>query len=135
MITTVVFRILLFIWFLGCTVSYRTRRFILIEGMGVKSAEFAMLVAYALALVLTYAFVWGRWVLFGVLAIWAFVQFLCHWRYTLFGASRQKLEGYNECFNGTLRLFPMSETRLIPDLYHIVLHALILINLILCLTD
>ena len=29
--------------------------------------------------------------------------------------------------------FPMSETRLVPDLYHIVQHALILLNIIVCL--
>ena len=45
----------------------------------------------------------------------------------------RKLKGYNECFEGTLRLIPASETRLIPDLYHIVLHILILLNIIACL--
>ncbi len=133
-ILTAVFQIALWLWFLGCTVSWRNRGRVLVEGMGVRSAEFAVLCLYSLGLI---AFRClrpsGRWILFGILLLWFAVQFLCHWRYTIFGASRRKLEGYNECFRGTLRLFPMSETRLIPDLYHIVLHILILLNLILCL--
>ena len=65
----------------------------------------------------------------------AVVQFLCHWYYTIFGASEKKLAGYNRCFKDTIHLFPASETRLIPDLYHIVLHLLILTNLVLCIAN
>ena len=72
----------------------------------------------------------GRWVLLAVLLLWLTVQFFCHWYYTLFGASPRKLEGYNRCFAGTLRLIPQSDTRLIPDLYHIVLHVLILLDIL-----
>lgn len=38
---------------------------------------------------------------------------------------REKLRGYNKCFHGTARLLPESEKRLVPDLYHIVIHVLI----------
>ncbi len=133
MILTIVFQAFLLLWFLGCTVSYRVGRFTLVDGVGVKSAEFIMLIVYALALILFHAFSWGRWVLLSVLLIWLIVQFFCHWRYTVFGASPNKLAGYNECFRGTLRIFPISETRLVPDLYHIVLHLLIVINIVLCI--
>ena len=75
----------------------------------------------------------GRWILLGILVLWFSVQFLCHWYFTIFGASESKLKGYNDCFRGTVRVFPVSETRLIPDLYHIVLHILILLNIIACL--
>lgn len=129
----IILQLTLLLWFLGCTVSYRTRRFVLVEGVGVKSAEFFMLIVYVLALVLFHAFSWGRWVLLGVLSAWLVVQFFCHWRYTIFGASVKKLRGYNECFRGTLRIFKASETRLVPDLYHIVLHALIIVNIVLCI--
>ena len=72
-------------------------------------------------------------ILLGILLLWFVVQFLYHWYFTIFGASESKLKGYNDCFRGTVRIFPMSETRLIPDLYHIVLHILILLNIIACL--
>ena len=70
--------------------------------------------------------------LFGILVLWFIVQFMCHWYYTIFGASERKLLGYNDCFRDSIRIFPMSDKRLIPDLYHIVLHILILINIVLC---
>ena len=53
------------------------------------------------------------------------------WVYTIFGASPQKLKDYNKCFECTVKLFPVSKTRLIRDLYHIVLHLLIAVDLVL----
>ena len=124
----------LWIWFLGCVTTYRLGNHLLVEEMGVKSAEFGMLCMYSLALLLNYAVPSvGKWVLLSVLVLWLIVQFFCHWFYTIFGASAKKLKGYNDCFRGTVRLFPSSEQRLAPDLYHIVLHALIAANIVLCI--
>lgn len=121
----------LWVWFIGCITTYRFGKILLVEGMGVRSAECVMLVLYALGLGAFHAYYpVGRWVLLAILLLWGAVQFRCHWYYTIFGASERKLQGYNDCFRGTLRLFPMSETRLVPDLYHIILHLLILINII-----
>ena len=132
-IIAALFQVILWLWFLGCTVTYRVRGRLLVEGMGIRSAEFAVLCLYSLGLIAYYLFPSaGRWILAGVLLLWLTVQFFCHWYYTLFGAGERKLKGYNECFEGTLRLIPASETRLIPDLYHIVLHLLILLNAIMC---
>ena len=93
-----------------------------------------MLCLYSLGIVL---FHWfqpaGKWILSGILTLWFIVQFMCHWYYTIFGASERKLQGYNDCFRESIRIFPMSDKRLVPDLYHIVLHILILINIVLCL--
>ena len=131
MVITIFLQAALWIWFLGCTFTYRIGKHLLVEGMGFKSAEFAMLCLYSLGLVAFYCFVpAGKWILFGILLLWFIVQFMCHWYYTIFGASERKLQGYNDCFRDAVRLFPMSDTRLIPDLYHIVLHLLILLNLI-----
>lgn len=73
----------------------------------------------------------GKWWLLAVLAAWLVIQFFSHWYYTLFGASEKKLKGYNACFRNTVHLIPASDTRLIPDLYHMILHPLILWNLVL----
>ena len=133
MIATV-FQIVLWIWFLGAVVTYRFGKLHLVDGEGFKSMECFALGLYSAGLAAYYLLMpAGRFILAGILVLWAVVQFLCHWRYTLFGVSEQKLKGYNECFRGTLRIFPESETRLVPDLYHIVLHVLILVNLVLCL--
>ena len=134
MTVTIIFQALLWIWFLGCTTTCRIGKYTLVEGMGIKSAEFGMLCLYSAGLILYYLVQpAGKWVLSAILILWFVVEFFCHWYFTIFGASERKLKGYNECFRNTVRLFPMSETRLIPDLYHIVQHTLILLNIILCL--
>ena len=103
-------------------------------GNGRQSAEFAVLCLYSLALAAFHCFQpVGKWILLGVLLLWFAVQFMCHWYFTIFGASERKLKGYNECFRDAVRIFPMSDKRLVPDLYHIVLHLLILLNIIACL--
>ena len=131
-IVAVILQATLWLWFLGCVTTYRFGKILLVEGMGVHSAEFAMLCLYSAGLVAYHCFPAGRWVLAGILLLWFAVQFLCHWRYTLFGASPEKIRGYNECFRGALRVLPESEARLVPDFYHIALHILILANLALC---
>ena len=131
---TIFVQLLLWIWFLGCTITWRFGKHILVEGMGIKSAEFFMLCLYSIGLI-GYQFFRpiGKWILFAILVFWFIIQFFCHWYYTIFGASEQKRKGYNECFKCTVRLIPVSEKHLIPDFYHIVLHLLILANGILCL--
>ena len=136
MILTAMAQALLWVWFLGCVITWRFGKVLLVEGMGIKSAEFGMFCLYSAGLVFYYIFsTAGRWILFAILVLWLAIQFFCHWYYTIFGASEKKLKGYNECFRGTLRLFPMSETRLIPDLYHVLLHLLIVLNAVLCLVS
>lgn len=135
MIWFAIIQALLWIWFLGCVITWRFGRILLVEGMGIKSAEFFMLCLYSAGLTAYYLFPpAGKWALFAVLVFWFVVQFFCHWYYTLFGASEKKLKGYNDCFRDTVHLIPMSESRLIPDLYHMVLHLLIVLNAVLCLT-
>ena len=127
----IIFQALLWIWFLGATTTYRFGRVFLVEGMGVKSAEFCVLCLYSLGVALFHVYLpVGRWFLLGILLLWAAVQFRCHWYFTIFGASERKLQGYNDCFKGTVRIFPMSESRLVPDLYHILLHVLIVGNIV-----
>ena len=134
MVVTILLQAILWIWFLGCTTTYKFGKYTLVEGMGVKSAEFVMLCLYSIGLILYYILQpAGKWILLAILLFWLVVQFFCHWYYTIFGASESKLKGYNDCFRNTVRVFPLSEPRLVPDLYHIVLHILILLNVIICL--
>ena len=44
-------QILLWIWFLGCTITWRFGKRILVEGMGMQSAEFSMLCLYSIGLI------------------------------------------------------------------------------------
>ena len=123
---------LLWLWFLGCTFTWKFGKVLLVEGTGLKSIEFAALVLFTIGI--GSFLLWeqiGKWVLLIELVLWLVEQFFCHEYFTIFGSSSKKLKGYNECFEGTVKLFPVSETRLIPDLYHIVLHLLILADLVL----
>ena len=104
---TILLQAALWIWFLGCTTTYRFGKYTLVEGMGVKSAEFAALCLYSLGLLLDYLLrPAGKWILLAILVLWFAVEFFCHWYFTIFGASERKLKGYNECFRNTIRVFP-----------------------------
>lgn len=131
----VLVQIVLWIWFFGCIRTYRIGKYLLVEGMGIKSAEFVMLCLYSIGLI-SFHFLQpsGKWILFAILMFWLVVQFFCHWYYTIFGVSEKKLEGYNKCFKDTIHILPVSEKRLIPDLYHMILHILILGNMVFCLS-
>lgn len=131
-VAIIVVSCLLWLWFLGCTFTWKFGKVLLVEGMGLKSIEFVALVLFTLGI--GSFLLWepiGKWVLLVELALWLVEQFFCHEYFTIFGSSSKKLKGYNECFEGTVKLFPVSETLLIPDLYHIVLHLLILADLVL----
>lgn len=133
-VTAGIFQFVLFVWFFGCIRTYKIKNRILVDGMGIKSAEFIMLCLFSIGLIFNYSLHnAGKWVLFAVLVFWIVVQFFCHWYYTIFGASERKIAGYNRCFQNTIHVIPMSSTRLIPDLYHMVLHTLILINIVFCI--
>lgn len=135
MIIAILLQATLWLWFLGCTITYRLGKHTLVEGMGIKSAEFVTLCLYSVGMILYYLLEpAGKWILLAILCLWFVVEFFCHWYYTIFGVSVQKLKGYNECFRNTIRIFPMSDTRLVPDLYHIVQHTLILLNIVVCWT-
>jgi len=127
----IIAQLLLVVWFFGCIKTYKIKNRKLVDGMGIKSAEFGMFCFYTVGIILYHLFnVVGKWFLLVVLVAWNVIQFFCHWYYTIFGASPKKLAGYNSCFKDTVRIIPMSETRLIPDFYHIVLHTLLVINLV-----
>ena len=51
MTISIICQIALWIWFLGCIVTYKIGKYLLVEGMGIKSAEFIMLCVYSVALV------------------------------------------------------------------------------------
>lgn len=67
----------------------------------------------------------GKYILSVWLFIWFATQFYFHWFFTIFGP----WEGKIKYFNNTIKLIP-STIVYIPDLYHIVLHLLILFALV-----
>lgn len=133
-VVSFVLELILLVWFFGCISTYRFGKVLLVEGMGVKSAEFVMFVLYSVGVALrVFLPNVGVWVVLVILVVWFVLQWFCHWHFTIFGANQRKIDGYNQCFCKTLRIFPSRNDRVIPDLYHIVLHLLIATNIVLLL--
>ena len=75
---TIVVQMALWLWFLGCTMTYRIGKFLLVEGMGIKSAEFFALCLFSIGLASYHLFQpAGKWILFAVLMLWFTVCNVC----------------------------------------------------------
>lgn len=73
----------------------------------------------------------GKWIMIGWLMMWFITQFLCHEWYTIFNSGFMgTLEGKIDYFSGTIQWITIKD-RYIPDVYHTILHILILFNLVL----
>lgn len=68
----------------------------------------------------------GKWAVFVWTSLWFIIQFLCHEWYTIFGKGIMgTLEKKIEYFSGAVKWLEV-EDRYIPDVYHTILHILIL---------
>lgn len=63
----------------------------------------------------------GSYALSVWLALWLFTQFLSHEWYTITGEGQAKMEYFQDALK-----WATSETRYIPDVYHTILHLLII---------
>lgn len=71
----------------------------------------------------------GKWLSAGWLSLWLFTQFINHEWYTIFGDGFMgSAEGKIRYFSGTMHWLTV-EGRYIPDIYHTVLHLLIVLAL------
>lgn len=71
----------------------------------------------------------GKWFVIGCMSMWFLTQFICHEWYTIFnGGFMGSLEGKIEYFSGTIQWLQI-EGRYIPDVYHTILHILIILAL------
>lgn len=68
----------------------------------------------------------GRWLSVIWLSMWFITQFLCHEWYTIFDSGFMgDIAGKTEYFSGTMQWLTI-DGKYIPDIYHTVLHILIL---------
>ena len=73
----------------------------------------------------------GKWLVIGWMSMWFVIQFMCHEWYSIFnGGFMGTLEGKIEFFSGTIQWLQI-EGRYVPDVYHTILHIVIIIMLIL----
>jgi len=72
----------------------------------------------------------GRYIIIVWLVMWLITQFLSHEWYTIFGSGFMgSMDGKIKYFMGSIK-FINSKTLYIPDVYHTILHVLILIALV-----
>ena len=72
----------------------------------------------------------GKWIVAVWTSIWFVIQFLCHDWYTIFnGGIMGSLEGKIKYFSETVQWIKI-EGKYIPDIYHTVLHILLLFVII-----
>ena len=113
--------VILLVWFFLDMVGFNINGKPLVEEA--FKDDFIFFVIYVIAIV---SFILidkiGRWVLCGWLFMWFVTQFFSHWYLTITGTGLKKID----YFKNTIKLFE-NETRYIADLYHIILHILILV--------
>ena len=113
--------VILLVWFFLDMVGFNINGKLLVEEA--FKDDFIFFAIYVIAIV---SFVLidkiGRWVLSGWLFMWFVTQFFSHWYLTITGTGLKKID----YFKNTIKLFE-NETRYIADLYHIILHILILV--------
>ena len=71
----------------------------------------------------------GKWLVIVWLSMWFVIQFMCHEWYTIFNSGFMgSLEGKIKYFSETIHWIDV-EGKYIPDVYHTILHILILCTL------
>lgn len=121
---------ILLIWFIGPINKIGDK--VIGESAGIKSPETIWAVLYIISC-LSFIIIEsvGKWILLVFVFLWIVIQFNCHWRKTIFGVPQNRVDAYNNCFKNTYHIIPMSETRVIPDFFHIVLHSILILLFVL----
>lgn len=123
--TAVIFPILLLLWFfLDMTGVYFNGKCLVTRSYAEDGIFFVIYLISLLWFILKEKT--GQWVLACWLSIWLLTQFFSHEWYTIFGSGFMgAAEGKIRYFSETIHLLDI-EGRYIPDLYHIILHILII---------
>ena len=119
--------LILLIWFFFDMTGLRIGNFILTE-MAWQEDGIFFIIYIACFLLFLFKDKFGKYVLSIWIFLWGITQFFSHWYYTIFGASQSKLNMYNNIYSETYHIVSRSETTIVPDLYHIILHILIVIS-------
>lgn len=119
--------LILLIWFFFDMTGLRIGNFILTE-MAWREDGIFFIIYIACFLLFLFKEKFGKYVLSIWIFLWGITQFFSHWYYTIFGASQSKLNMYNNIYSETYNIVSRSETTIVPDLYHIILHILIVIS-------
>lgn len=120
----IILNLFLLLYFFLDMVGVSFHKFTLVDGAYADDGVF-FLIFLALVVIFIFKDKLGKYLLTGWLFMWFMTQFSSHWYFTIFGPS----EGKIAYFANTIKLISSSNIY-IPDLYHILLHILILVSLI-----
>lgn len=120
--------LVLLFWFTLDITGFSVGDFCVVESPGLLSLDTLWWLIF-IVLIFFYKFneKIGKIFLTIFIGIWIFIQYSSHWHYTFFGVSEKKLISYNNYFSKTYHIIEKSDKILIPDLYHIILHALLIL--------
>ena len=127
--TCIVFQIILLVWFfLDMIGVYFGDSYLVTRSYQDEGAFFLIYLATVLLFIFKEKI--GKWAVAVFSSIWFITQFLSHEWYTIFGAGVMgTVEGKIKYFSNALKWLEI-DGRYIPDVYHTVLHLLILTVLI-----
>ncbi|MBU5593048.1 hypothetical protein KQI89_14955 [Clostridium sp. MSJ-4] len=126
----------LLFWFTLDITGFSLGSFCLVESPGILSGDTVWWIIFVCCFILFFLKEkQGKYVLSVFLTAWIIIQYFSHWNYTIFGVTERKLTGYNKYFANTFHIIPPSDSVLIPDLYHIILHILIISLFVLIIVD
>lgn len=124
----IVLQILLLVWFfLDMTGFYFKDRCLVMQSYEEDGIFF--LIYFASVILFIFKENAGKWFISVFTALWFFTQFIFHEWYTIFnGGFMGELEGKIKYFKDTIHWTDI-EGRYLPDVYHTILHILILLVL------
>ena len=125
----IISNIVLLLWyFLAMTGVYFGNKYLVTSSY--KDDWFFMVIALIAFIIFIFKEKVGKYILLSWLSMWAITQFLSHEWYTIFGSGVMgSNEGKIEYFKDAIK-FINSDTVYIPDIYHIILHIMIIVALI-----
>jgi len=127
--TCIIFQMILLIWFFLDMVGVSFGKNCLVTQSYRDDGLFFLVYFVSVILFITKDTI-GKWLVIIWASLWFTVQFLCHEWYTIFNDGIMgSLEGKIEYFSGTMQWLTV-QGRYIPDIYHTILHILILIVII-----
>ena len=128
--TTVLFFILLFLWY---SLIFFEIPLLTIDGHASLISLYGilelLLVIILVGLLLDFKYIHFLGLI--ILGLWGYLQFNGNWKFLFIETSDERIQSYYQHFDNTLRIFPESDTTIIPDAYHTVLALLLFINIVL----
>ena len=127
--TCIAFQIILLVWFFLDMIGVYFGDKCLVTQSYTEDGVFFLIYLTAIILFIIKDQI-GKWIVAVWTSIWFVIQFLCHEWYTIFnGGIMGSLEGKIKYFSETVQWIKI-EGKYIPDIYHTVLHILILLVII-----